>query len=471
MLLAIGSAFLPQVAIPLLLGVFVYYLLLKAGGYDLNLFVTISLLILTSSDLNVILRFGIIAWAALSLSWFAYSNYIREKEQGGLPPAVTCFVIFTILSLLFSSIFSGNPVKGFSATGRQFIFFGFAFLIYKNITGYKELIILVSTVVLAGIVTSSGVFYNLMTQGLIVLLASEAPIRVTGIFANINVAGGTIAVALLAIFFSFFLKNKKPLLYKLLLVSVTLFLFAGLVFTNSRAALLTFALGGTTFILIVYPNLRVKFILSILVFLLAVLFIPPVNEFFSFFLRFEKFLNIRDHLWTMSWETIKANPFFGAGPDQFKDFFFKYITAPSGSYAEFMIKKLYTDAGDTGLSHNFFIFRTTELGIPGLITALWLPGMFIYFGSKVAGKLRLVDWNGFILVTGALSVGTGLFARGFFESIGLLTHGWLMVDLPFWICFMIILFYYHRVFFDQTKNLKNSPSHNKDASLSGSMED
>lgn len=458
-------------AIPLLLGVFVYYLLLKAGGYDLNLFVTISLLILTSSDLNVVLRFGIIAWAAASLSWFAYSNYIREKEQAGLPPALIYFVIFTVLSLLFSSIFSGNPVKGLSATGRQFIFFGFVFLIYKNITGFKEMIILVSTVILAGFVTSSGVLYNLITQGLIVLLASEAPIRVTGIFANINVAGGTIAVALLALFFSFFMKNKKSVFSKLFTVFLFFFLFVGLVLTNSRAALLTFVLGSATFILIVYPNLRLKFILSLSVFILAVLFIPPVNEFFSFFLRFEKFLNIRDHLWTMSWETIKANPFFGAGPDQFKDFFFKYITAPSGSYAEFMIKKLYTDAGDTGLSHNFFIFRTTELGIPGLITALWLPGLFIYFGSKVATKMRSVDWNGFILVTGALSVGIGLFARGFFESIGLLTHGWLMVDLPFWICFMIILFYYHRAFFDQTKILKNSPSHNRDASLSESTED
>nr|MBP7542682.1 O-antigen ligase family protein [Ignavibacteriaceae bacterium] len=358
-------------AIPLLLGVFVYYLLLKAGGYDLNLFVTISLLILTSSDLNVVLRFGIIAWAAASLSWFAYSNYIREKEQAGLPPALIYFVIFTVLSLLFSSIFSGNPVKGLSATGRQFIFFGFVFLIYKNITGFKEMIILVSTVILAGFVTSSGVLYNLITQGLIVLLASEAPIRVTGIFANINVAGGTIAVALLALFFSFFMKNKKSAFSKLFTVFLFFFLFVGLVLTNSRAALLTFVLGSATFILIVYPNLRFKFILSLSVFILAVLFIPPVNEFFSFFLRFEKFLNIRDHLWTMSWETIKANPFFGAGPDQFKDFFFKYITAPSGSYAEFMIKKLYTDAGDTGLSHNFFIFRTTELGIPGLITALW----------------------------------------------------------------------------------------------------
>ncbi|GAB1443317.1 hypothetical protein MASR2M39_21570 [Ignavibacteriales bacterium] len=450
--------------IPLLLGVFVYYLLLKAGGYDLNLFVTISLLILTSSDLNVVLRFGIIVWSALSLSWFAYSNFVREREQAGLPPAVIYFVIFTLFSLLFSSIFSGNPVKGLSATTRQLIFFGFAFLIYKNITGYKEMILLASTVVLAGIVTSSGVFYNLITQGLIVLLASEAPIRVTGIFSNINVAGGTIAVALLALFFSFFLKNNKSLGYRILSGFIVLFLFTGLVFTNSRAALLTFLLGATTFFLIVYPKLRVKFLLSLTVFILAVLFIPPVNEFFSFFLRFEKFLNIRDHLWTMSWETIKANPFFGAGPDQFKDFFFKYITAPSGSYAEFMIKRLYTDAGDTGLSHNFFIFRTTELGIPGLITALWLPGLFIYFGIKVAEKLRIVDWNGFVLVTGALSVGIGLFARGFFESIGLLTHGWLMVDLPFWICFMIILFYYHRVFQYQTKNLKSSPSHKRDAS-------
>lgn len=470
-MIALSSAFLPEDAISLFTGAIIAYFLLRAGGEKLNLFITISLLILTSSYLNAILRVAIILWAALSLSWFAYSHYIREREQAGLPPSVYYFCFFTILSLLFSSIFSSNPMMGFEATLRQIIFFVFAFLIYKNLTGYNDILILISTIILAGIITGASVFYNVITYGVIMLLASEAPIRVTGIFHNINVSGGTIAIAVLMAFISIFLDYKKLRFLRVIMGVLVFLLFIALVLTNSRAALLSFALGITTFILIVYPRMRLKFLLSTVALLLIVVFVPPVNEFFSFFFRVEKFLNIRDYLWSMSWETIKANPFFGSGPDQFKEFFFKYMAAPSGTYAEFVIKRLHTEASVTGLSHNFFIFRATELGIPGMITAVWLPGIFVYFGSKVIGKLRGIDRNGFILTTGALSVGIGLFARGMFESVGIMSHGWIMVDLPFWICFMIILFYYHSSFSDQTKNLKNSPVHNTDASLSELKED
>jgi O-antigen ligase len=285
------------------------------------------------------------------------------------------------------------------------------------------------------------------------MASNEAPIRVTGIFDNINIAGGTLAISFL-LTVSLYFRNEGSILRKKILPSlILLFLVPALVFTNSRASLLAASLGFVVLILTLYPKYRVKFISSIFIMIAIFILIPQIGEFFTYFLRFEKFLNIRDHLWAMSWETIKENPIFGSGPDQFKEYFFKYNTTPEGSYANYMIKKLYVEAGDSGLSHNFILFRITELGIPGLVTAFWLPGMFIIYAVKTLGKIKEIDKNGFLLTAVSLSIGIGLFARSFFESIGILTYGWIMVDLPFWICFMVILFYYHSAFQIQKETL------------------
>ncbi|MGE5795358.1 MAG: hypothetical protein ACM34N_01170, partial [Ignavibacteria bacterium] len=46
----------------------------------------------------------------------------------------------------------------------------------------------------------------------------------------------------------------------------------------------------------------------------------------------------------------------------------------------------------------------------------------------------------FYLAVGITAAGVGLFVRGMFEGIGILTYGWIKVDLPFWLIFALLIF-------------------------------
>jgi len=48
----------------------------------------------------------------------------------------------------------------------------------------------------------------------------------------------------------------------------------------------------------------------------------------------------------------------------------------------------------------------------------------------------------YFIILGIIAVGIGLFERGLFETIGLIFYGYIIVNLPFWILFSIIIFTY-----------------------------
>jgi hypothetical protein len=42
------------------------------------------------------------------------------------------------------------------------------------------------------------------------------------------------------------------------------------------------------------------------------------------------------------------------------------------------------------------------------------------------------------------AIGAGLFIRGFFEGINLITFGWITMDLPFWLVFASLIYYFEQ---------------------------
>lgn len=420
--------------------------MLKTGGYRFNLLATLLLLQLTSSTLDPAIRLAVIGWSFLSLLWYGLVAREKGDEFPSIPSGLVGLVAFIILSMTFSSILSIAPVKALSATFRQTVFFLFAFLIFMNVRDRKDLLIILSTLIVTGSLNALGILIKIMTEGITTETLLAGPIRFYGFFSfiNMNFAGVTIAFAAMITLAFAYHDRENGKFKKIFWGFLSGVLFLAVVISNSRASILAAILALLTFILLRYRRYRIPFALFVLFLATVVIVVPPVNEFLLLMFRFENFLNIRDYLWGMSWAAIQDHFLLGTGPDVFKDYFFKYMTAPEGSYAHFMITKLYLEAGDSGLSHNFFIFRLTELGIPGLITAFWLPSIFYYYGVRTMKALKGNDDNGYLTVTAVVALGTGLLARSMFESIGFLTHGWLMIDLPFWICFMTLLFYYQR---------------------------
>ncbi|OGU82332.1 MAG: hypothetical protein A2254_00295 [Ignavibacteria bacterium RIFOXYA2_FULL_35_9] len=142
----------------------------------------------------------------------------------------------------------------------------------------------------------------------------------------------------------------------------------------------------------------------------------------------------------MSIGIIIDNPIWGTGPGQFKNFMYHHIPVMLGSWDESQIAWIFKNAG-LGESHNFFLFRTAELGFLGLLGAILLPAIFIHLSFKVM-KRNFYNRRNYYLLVGIFSLGIGMLIRSFFESTGLLSHGWITRDLPFWICFAIIIHFY-----------------------------
>jgi len=55
--------------------------------------------------------------------------------------------------------------------------------------------------------------------------------------------------------------------------------------------------------------------------------------------------------------------------------------------------------------------------------------------------------NSYYLVVGIVASATGLFVRALFDGINILTYGWISVDLPFWLMFSILAYFYNDIFF------------------------
>jgi hypothetical protein len=57
-------------------------------------------------------------------------------------------------------------------------------------------------------------------------------------------------------------------------------------------------------------------------------------------------------------------------------------------------------------------------------------------------RLTFNNKKNYYLAVGIFSMGIGIFTRALFESTGLLSNGWIIRDLPFWICFAILIHLY-----------------------------
>jgi hypothetical protein len=53
--------------------------------------------------------------------------------------------------------------------------------------------------------------------------------------------------------------------------------------------------------------------------------------------------------------------------------------------------------------------------------------------------------NSYYLVVGIVASATGLFVRALFDGINILTYGWISVDLPFWLMFSILIYFYNNI--------------------------
>jgi len=408
--------------------------------------VIIAFLVITS-DISEGLRIIINIAAYIILIY----KYIKEfgislNKSNEVPRIVKNFIIYTLIVLVFSSLFSVNILTGIIEVLRTTVFFILMYIFYSFIKSAKEIKLYIDALLTAGVIIAITILYFFFTtHSAITDLEVEGLVHEGGYYHNVAAAGGifaiTISINTAILFLSEFRKKGKIIINVIaLLVQI-----AALLLTNSRAAFLA-VFFSTTFILITLDRKLFKKIFYSVsgISILIIAIFPRIIDILGVFFRANRVLeNTRYYMWDIAFGIIKNNPIWGSGPGMFKLYIYKYMPVMLGSWTESQIRWIYNEAG-TGESHNYLLYKFSETGIMGLISAIALPIIFFYLASKVLHEVR-ANRKWYILMISIIGSGIGLIARSFFESTGLLTDGWITRDLPYWILLIIIIYLYQNL--------------------------
>ena len=412
---------------------------------DIVLFFILTLLVI-SGDISEALR-GVFNFAAILFFIFIFfNNYgFKISSYPKLSKYISYYIVLVLASMFLSAVFSSNIAAGFTEISRLILFFIIWYILYSFIDDDKDLFKYSGVLIASGTIIALLVIYSFITSSKeLFLLETMGLVHEGGIFKNVAAAGGVLAVSvpLTLIFLLYKNEIKKRLfyfLYVLFFIQVS-----GMFLTNSRAAILAMVVSVAIILFVLKRKLFLKLaVLTLAVSIIAFLVLPVISGSFETYFRVNRVLqNTRYYLWDMSFGIIKDNPIFGTGPGLFRNFMYSHIPVMLGSWEEQQIRWVYDLAG-MGQPHNFIIFRTAETGILGLLSAVLLPVVFIFHCFK-AMQNYVDNRKIYFLIIGICATGIGLFARSFFESTGLISNGWISRDLPFWLCFAMIIHLFAR---------------------------
>ena len=376
-----------------------------------------------------------------------FKKYAFEiKSYKKIPSRVTTYLVYLFAVMSLSIIFSNHPQTGAGFLVRTLIFFTIVYILYSFLDTRKDILNMLYTLMITCIIITISIIYEFVQSGFFFFNFNNGNYkRVSGLMTNINATAGffavTIPLVIGLLFYSEFSRKRKIALSFLLG-----FLLIGLLFTDTRSAYVSIFIS----LVIILAVLRKKLLKWLLASAGAVgllfVFIKPLNNLISLLLRFDEGVAGRGIFWDVSLNIIKTHPLFGIGPGGYKFEMFNYFPVLIKSWYGAVLTEVYNVTGGSNSSHNFFLFYFSDMGILGFIAAISLFVLLFYIGIKLLKVFRNSNEFNFIITLSVISIGAGLFARAFFESIGLITYGYITTDLPFWICFIIIIHFYQNTF-------------------------
>lgn len=420
--MAISDIFISGIVLILIL---MFMILLKK---EYHLYIILLLLLVIVSDVNEMLRLAINFTAFLYLfTDFLLKHQLFIGKYPRLPKELSVFLTLYFISLLISSAFSVNLQRSIVQVSRVTAFFILIYLIYSNINTPQTIKYLYSTIIISSVIVSSVIIYNFAVQGIGFDINTNVLMRTQGIYSNVNAMGGMIVISfviLLSLLISGYVKKYNKYIILILILNVL-----GLVFNNSRSTMIGIIFGFLTILFVLKRKYFFTFLTVIGVLLFIIFMDEQFSQIFSFYFRLERGITGRDNFWNMALSMFGDNWIFGVGPGGYKYQMYKYLPVMIGSWHELTIYSYY-NITEIGLQHNIYLFILSELGIFGL--SIFSLFFFSYFKKTIIllkGEEKLIK----IVAIVSLGAGVGLLVRGIFESLNILTYGWLSGDLPFWL--------------------------------------
>lgn len=419
----------------ILLGIIALAIVYQLGKKSILSLIIIAELILTGNVLEKY-RPYITLVSLLLLLYFFLSDYgLKLDLYPKIPRPLLYLILFILLTVFISSIFSIDIWTSLTASFHFLVFFLLCYLLYSQIKDRTVIYYYLLSFFISVIILGYSMILEFTQKGLS-FYHESAVYRVAGIYENPNYVGLllVITIPLTLAFIMLLTKQRKSIL--VFLFFFLCFQILLLILADSRASALSILISS---IIVFYFSSTKNKLISISVLSLIViplLLFSDIVEIVEIYLRLDR-VGTREMFWESGIEIISNNYLTGVGADTFDKVFYSF--APSTITDLYKSGTWYVGKPHP---HNLLLYFWAENGILGLLTFI---SFFYFFFSVIYKTLRIHSQiSGFdkILVITILSIGVGIFFRSFFEVTGVLTYGFITRDLPFWIIFILLTYIY-----------------------------
>jgi len=416
------------------------FILLPLTNERLLVNLTIVLFLLLVSDVGETIR------VISNLTAFLYLTFVFVKQYGTkfityprFPDSVTILILLVLVSMILSSLASVNLSISLVETFRQIIFFLLSYLYFALLKSGEKLGYLFAIIYSGSLLGLFIILIFFISGTDLTQFITMGFVKEGGYFHNASGPGGILAVAIpLTLSYLFYIHKKDKKLYNLML-GLFFVQILGLIITNSRGAILSVIISIIVISFMLKRRMFKRVVMSAIgAVVLIFMFLPSIFDLLGLYFRVAGILeNSRLLFWQMSIDIIRNNPIFGTGPGVFKSFMYNHLPVMLGTWDATQIGWIY-DLSALGESHNFILFKGSELGILGLLTAILLPSIFLIITIRTLNNFK-TDKKIYFMIIGILGMSIGMFFRSFIEATGFLSNGWISRDLPFWLSFITIM--------------------------------
>jgi len=402
------------------------------------------------SLLTIVSGFGSTIRLFVQITNFSLLGFLFIKHYGlnfagypKIPKSILYFLALYYFSMIITSILSQHFFAGVLMIGRQTIFFIIAYIFYALIKELKDVKTYIVALIVIALILALGSIYDLILSGnKLIDLVFVGRYRATGFMGNQSKTTAFFILTLplvLTFAYSKIYENKKKLL-----LSIAALLIIGLILIISRAAILSVIVSLLVISYQLNKKYFTKFSISILIIILIFLLVNPLNEIISTLFRIQTGLSQRDYFWALSYNIIKDNLIWGLGPGSYKYLEFNYAPVLLNTWPGRVIIDLNIATNGENGSHNIFLKFASDMGIPGIITIFYF--IWIFLRISISNYKKTIHGNRQLFLTNlVISAALGsMFVRCIFDSIGILTYGVVVSDLPFWLMFSILIFFYQK---------------------------
>ncbi|MCW8806138.1 MAG: O-antigen ligase family protein [Ignavibacteriaceae bacterium] len=358
-----------------------------------------------------------------------------------IPKSLFYFLFLYGTAFLLSSVMSKYPFAGVGIFTKQMAFFIIAYIFYSFIKDEKDIKNYFISIIVVAFIFTTVFIITFINEGYDLLaIISKSRVRITALTGNVEAATNFFVISF-PLIISFLMYMKKSI-SKTAAWLILFYSIIGLILAMSRSAILGIAVSTAIVFFILKRKRFYQFLFISISIVLIFIVVAPLNEIVTQLFRIEEGVSFRDYLWLMAVDIIKDNTLFGLGPGAYPYEMLNYYPFMLNEYLG-KVFIFFTDVSvSVNLAHNIFLVFFSEMGILGLATIIALPIIYFRIGIKTILKYKNDSTGTYFLIVALFAAGASVIFRNFFNSIGLLYIGGIHTDLPFWLVFSSLIYYY-----------------------------